>query len=198
MTEKPLSFSQAAHEIRDADLLLFRGHAAVSEVIRVAGRSLHSHAGKAAWVRDILGRPRILYCIDTIEGVGGRALPLETLVRSYPGSIDVFRTNPERIAGYDRTGSVLWSWQNLPGTPYGKRGIGRIARQHLPILRWFFPPSHDDDLPPDADLFCSEAVSAADRLGGHHDPVPNLSDRDTEPGDLERSEFYAYLFTLTE
>ena len=40
-----------------------------------------------------------------------------------------------------------------------------------------------------------EAVSRACRRGGV-DPVPNLADRLTEPGDLARSAFFGYRFTL--
>jgi len=40
------------------------------------------------------------------------------------------------------------------------------------------------------------ALTLADRLGGWVDPVPHLADRLVEPGDLARSLFYQYLFTL--
>ena len=43
--------------------------------------------------------------------------------------------------------------------------------------------------------FCSEAVSIAVQAGGV-DPVPTLADRYTEPGDLARSLFFHYRFTL--
>ncbi len=67
--------------------------------------------------------------------------------------------------------------------------------RNAPVLRWFVQPSHEDGLPLADNPFCSAAVSAALRAGGW-DPVKNLADQDTTPGDLERADL-TYLFTLT-
>jgi hypothetical protein len=63
-------------------------------------------------------------------------------------------------------------------------------------VRLAYHTDTDDDQLDGRAVFCSEAVSRADRLGGGVDPVPNLADHDTEPGDLARSDFYRYQFTL--
>ena len=65
---------------------------------------------------------------------------------------------------------------------------------HMLLLRWMVAADIDDQnngSPP----FCSMAVSRACRAGGQ-DPVPNLADQCTEPGDLARSEFFKYCYTL--
>jgi hypothetical protein len=58
------------------------------------------------------------------------------------------------------------------------------------------PADCRDDAADGRPPFCSQACAYADRVGGAVDPVRNLADRLTEPSDLARSPFYAYLFTL--
>ena len=83
----------------------------------------------------------------------------------------------------------------ITGKPYGRWNLFRAALHHSIVVRLLLAPAEDDleigrDTP-----FCSQAVSLACRLGGV-DPVPNLADRLTEPGDLARSSFFEYGCTL--
>jgi len=80
------------------------------------------------------------------------------------------------------------------GTRYGWWNLAKAALRHMPIFRLFVRANTNDEAngsPP----FCSNAVAAACRAGGV-DPVKMLADAATEPGDLARSPFYRYRFTL--
>lgn len=184
-------FSEAAPRIVNADVLLFRGHGAFSDAIRASGRSLHSHAGLAAVV-PFVDLPPWIGCVETVEGYGGRVIGLAQYVRQYKGWIDVYRVTEPL---FRRDTAICWAWQHTINRPYGGRRLVKVALQYVPLLRWFVRPSHDDLLPLVDNPFCSAAVSAALRAGGW-DPVKNLADQDTTPGDLERADL-KYLFTLT-
>ena len=185
-----VSLADAASAIRDGDLLLFRGRGVVSRLISVAGRSEYTHAARAAWWGASL------FCLEVRELKGGRAVTLASQVRRFPGAIDVFEVNPQRRwRNYDRAGAVQFMRQ-LAGCDYGYWGVGQAALRHLPLWRFLLSPESDDNRMGNQPPFCSHACAAADRIGGGVDPVPHLSDRLTEPGDLARSSFYRYRFTL--
>lgn len=187
---KMANLSLHATDIRDGDLLLFRGRGWVSRLIGVAGRSEYSHAAKAIWWAGDL------FCCEVRELKGGRAVTLESQVRRCPGRIDVFETNPDaRWSDYDRQSAVRFM-RRLAGCDYGYRGVFRAALRHFLLWRFLVRPDMDDKRVTDQPPFCSEACAMADRIGGGVDPVPQLADRITEPGDLARSPFYRYRFTL--
>ncbi|MBN2475884.1 MAG: hypothetical protein JXB62_14830, partial [Pirellulales bacterium] len=154
--------------------------------ISVVGRSPYSHAAMAAWWH---GR---LMCLETLQGRGGRAVMLSTLVADAPGWIDVFRIqlNRRRFNAQAAVEAMI----EITGRRYGWRALVRAGLVHLPLVRFLVRPETDDaangHLP-----FCSQAVARACRAGGI-DLVPNLADRSTEPGDLARSAALVYRFTL--
>ncbi len=174
-------------KVANGDLLLFHHrHSLVGELIGTAGRSVYCHAAMAAWWNNRL------MCLETIQGRGGRAVLLSNLVEQRPGQIDVYRANANRRR-FDR-GAAVQAMIAITGRPYGWWSLLKAATIHLPIFRFLVTPDVDDtsngSLP-----FCSQAVARACRAGGV-DPVPNLADRLTEPGDLARSPFFRYRFTL--
>lgn len=176
--------------ISSGDLLLFRGRGLISRLIGVAGRSNYTHAAKAIWWDDEL------FCCEVRELRGGRAVTLESQVRRYPGQIDVFQIDPDdRWPEYDEYRANLFM-QRLAGCDYGYAGLLKAAVLHMPLWRLLVKPELDDTSIDDHPPFCSHACAMADRLGGGVDPVPHLADRITEPGDLARSPFYRYWFTL--
>lgn len=184
-----LPYSQARRKIRDGDLLLFRRKGGVfQKLISTAGRSDYCHAAMAAWWN---GR---LMCLETVQGRGGRAILLSHAVGKDPNLIDVYRVARGYQRRFDRVGAVL-RMQELAGQRYGWGNLARAAMYHLPIVRWFTIPL-DNDRANGSLPFCSDAVSRALRAGGV-DPVPNLADAGTEPGDLARSAAITYRFTLS-
>ena len=185
-----VNLSDVSADIRDGDLLLFRGRGTVARMIGVAGRSDYTHAARAVWWGNDL------FCCEVRELKGGRAVTLESQVRKFPSFIDVFEVNPSgRWREYDRRGAVRFI-RRLAGCDYGYRGVFKAALRHLPVWRFLVRPDSDHKRVADEPPFCSQACTMADRIGGNVDPVPHLADRLTEPADLARSPFYRYRFTL--
>jgi hypothetical protein len=185
-----VNLSAVTGQIKDGDLLLFRGHGAIARLIAVAGRSDYTHAGRAVWWGNDL------FCCEVRELKGGRAVTLASQVVKHPGLIDVFEVNPSaRWREFDRRGAVRYI-RRLAGCDYGYRGVWLAALRHLPVWRLWMRADGDDRRVADQPPFCSQACAMADRIGGGVDPVPHLADRLTEPADLARSPFYRYRFTL--
>jgi hypothetical protein len=182
-----MRYSVARRKIYDADLLLFRRRNWYTRLIAVAGRSQYVHAAMAGWWN---GR---LMCVEMTNG-GGRAQLLSNLVARWPGVIDVYRANVARQR-FSRE-KALRAMIAITGKQYGWVNLFHAALLHMPVCRFFARPDTNDIKTSTWPPFCSQAVSMADRAGGI-DPVPNLADRLTEPGDLSRSPFYAYKFTLS-
>ena len=188
-----VKLADVQREIVDADLLLFRSRG----VIASAGRSVYSHAAKAAWWGDDL------FCLEVREFKGGRGVTLLSQVQRFPGRIDVYEVNPDnRWPEYNRH-NATHVMRQFAGCEYGWWNVLLLSLRHAPLVRWLVKPRLADDYavlsgaairgnPP----FCSQACATADRLGGGVDPVPELADRQTEPADLARSELYRYQFTL--
>ncbi len=179
-------YGDVRHQIRDGDLLLYRRRGPIA----VAGRGHHCHAAKAAWWGDDL------FLLEMLQFSGGRAVTLSSQVQHWPGRYDLFEVNPDdRWSDYDRQAATKLM-KRLCGCDYGYRGVATAALLHLPVVRWFVKPETDDRAVDRRPPFCSHACAMADRLAERVDPVPQLSDRLTEPADLARSPFYRYRFTL--
>jgi hypothetical protein len=186
----------AAEGMVDGDLLLYRaGWSLPDFVISRAGRTWYTHAARAY---------RGFKCwrsIETRAWRGGQNLSLAREVRLYAHRIDVFQPNAGGIAEangchYSAKRAVVWLQQHLVDRKYGWWSIWRASCLHLPIVRLCVRPQTDDEAENGGLLpYCSHAQAMADRYAGF-DPVPNLPDRLTEPGDLARSPFYRYRFTL--
>ena len=185
-TQYLVNYSDIRGEIRNADLLLFRRRNRVTRLIAVAGRSPYVHAAMAGWWK---GR---LMSVEMTSG-GGRAQLLSNIVARWPGTIDVYRANALRQR-FSRERALL-AMIGITGRQYGWTNLCRAALLHLPLLRFLVSPDVNDRENSTWPPFCSQAIAMADRAGGV-DPVPNLADRLTEPGDLARSPFFEYRFTL--
>ena len=179
-------YCDARRKIRGGDLLLFRPRGFVWRAIAVAGRSEYTHAAMAGWWS------RRLMCVEMCSR-GGRALLLSNIVRRWPGAIDVYRANATGQR-FSRAAAVH-AMIDITGRRYGWFNLFRAALLHLPLFRFLVAPETNDAADSAWPPFCSQAVAMATRAGGV-DPVPNLADRLTEPGDLARSPFYRYQFTL--
>ena len=181
--------SDVAYQIRPADLLLFRGHGLVSKLIKWAGRTEHSHAAKVDRFDSQL------FVAEVREFIGGRLVTLASQVEKHPGCIDVFQANCANLTSFEREESARYMRQ-YAGCDYGYLSVLKASLLHLPLIRCLVTPDTNDAAASTYPPFCSEACSRADRAGGGYDPVHNLADHITEPGDLARSPFYQYMFTL--
>lgn len=183
-----VAWNTAKLQIRDADLLLFRGHSTFSRLISIAGHNSHTHAATAAWWGPEL------FCLETVAFHGGRAETLQSQVEQNPGLIDVYRPNAQNAPDYDPAAVVEYMKQ-VTGRPYGWYTIYRVSLLSLPGIRWLVPPDTDiaqrDTHMPD----CSQARVEADAAGGGF-PVMELAPWLVSPGQLAQSPFYEYKFTL--
>jgi hypothetical protein len=180
------NYNDVRDAIRNADLLLFRRRDRLARLIAVAGRSQYVHAAIAGWWDDRL------MCVEMTSG-GGRAQLLSNIVERWPGTVDVYQSNAARRR-FSRRRALL-AMIAITGKQYGWANLFRAALLHLPAFRFLAQPDTNDAETSTWPPFCSQAVATAMRAGGA-DPVPNLADRLTEPGDLARSAFYEYRFTL--
>jgi len=192
-------YEQVKDQIRDMDILLFRRNCLISRV----GRGFHYHAAKVVWWDDVL------FSIEMRGRHGGRAIPLASQVRRYPGIIDVFRVNAyERWPEYKPEKGITFL-KSLVGCHYGYFNFFKTAISHFPLLQLlngfkkrnitvYDHENEKDGFPfsgTEYSCYCSEACAIADRISGV-DPVPFLDNRYTEPADLARSSFYQYMFTI--
>lgn len=188
----------AKPSILDADGLFFRGKGLVSRMIRSYGRGRYSHVAKASWIKGEL------FCVEVRELKGGRIVTLESQVKKFPGQIDVFRTNVLRLPEIEQPEGQHWYNRKkademmlaFAGVEYGYWAIFSTYLLHAPFIKFIAKPNIDDEFVSKRPPYCSAAYSAADRIGGRVDQVPQLADKDTEPNDLARSPFNGYICTL--
>jgi hypothetical protein len=180
-------YDSVRHLIYNGDLLLCRpSDDPIKKAIAAGGRSEYSHAAIAARWGDTL------MCLE-MAFTGGRAVTLSSQVLQARGRWDVYQTNPDHLESFDRQ-KLVEIMIRATGTPYGWGNFFNLCWRKLPLVRLCVKPIADDTTN-GTNLICSQAVSRACRLAGF-DPVPELPDSLTEPGDLARSPFFKYRFSL--
>lgn len=206
-----INYTAARHRIRNGDLLLFRPRGLIWRAIAVAGRSDYTHAAMAVsrqtlmlLLRDsgpintffgVLARPDAWWVLQETTG-SPHIQSLDSIVEEWPGIVDVYETNPRdgRHHCFSKTQAVA-AMVRIIQKPYGWASLALAALYHIPVVRFFVRPNTRDNDNSRRSPFCSQAVAMACRKGGF-DPVKNLADAKTEPGDLARSPFFKYRFTL--
>jgi hypothetical protein len=160
-------------EIKNGDVLLYRGRSLESRLIRWATRSRYSHAGLAVWWN---GRLMVMEAV----GRGVVVTPLSKNVSLYPGYVEWF-TSVEEIPDHERLQMVEFAQQEL-GKEYA------LWRAVLLGVRRLF--QHDvetrDRMRRELRLFCSHYVAQAYNAVGR-DLKKGVSDRFMSPGDVAAS-----------
>lgn len=201
MNKQVLTLAEVAPRMQPGDLILWESTSskwdilgrAFSRLIRASGRTRYCHVDMLARKDD---KPGGAWTLLGMLEEGGRGTPLMDEVAAYPGRLAWYRTNPDGRwregvgEEFCRDRAVRCMRQLLPGR-YGWRAIGRMARFHLAFVRLFFQPDFNDESPRRGRPVCSTAVAEAIHYGGV-DPVLELADADTEPGDLARTHFFRY------
>ena len=161
-------------EIWESDLILVRNRKGVC-----------IHAAKACRWDDKL------FCIDVRKYRGVTAVPLEQLVKKYPGQVEIYEVNPQsRWENYDRPGAIRY----LKGILFSKEDYRTVL---LETFRNLFSKllrrstEKQQSIP-----YGAEAIRIAERLGGGVEPVPERVDERIGFADLEASPLYRYRFTL--
>jgi hypothetical protein len=160
-------------QIKNGDVLMYRGRSLESRIIQWATRSKYTHAGLAAWWN---GRLMVLEAV----GKGVIVTPLSKNVRSYHGYVEWF-TSAEEIPSDQRQLIIEFAQQEL-GKEYA------LWRAVLLGIRQLF--QHDvekrDKLRREARLFCSDYVAQSYTAAGR-DLKKGVSDRFMSPGDIASS-----------
>jgi len=160
-------------EIRDGDILLFRGKSWISRIIRRVTGSPYSHAAIVSWWND---RLMVLEAV----GKGIVVSRMSVVVHQYSGKVELWTTDEKLV----RT-EVIRVAQRLLGKRYSPykliRNLGRL------VFRRPRQDEVDPDAPPD-DFICSEFVSRVWRAGGI-DLVSGAPDVYTKPSDIAKSPY---------
>lgn len=160
-------------QIRNGDVLLYRGRSLESRLIRWATRSRYSHAGLAVWWN---GRLMVMEAV----GRGVVVTPLSKNVSFYPGYVEWF-TSVEEIPDHQRLQMVEFAQQEL-GKEYA------LWRAVLLGFRRLFKRDVEtrDKMRRELRLFCSHYVAQAYNAVGR-DLKKGVSDRFMSPGDVAAS-----------
>lgn len=175
----PVLYSAVRNEILDGTVLL--RHASPwlsSRLIAWSSGTPYCHAAMAGWWGDVL------FCLETLQFHGGRAVTLSSQVRRHPGKWDVYVVHPP----YSGRAAVQAVARSM-GEPYGWRTLALAA------LRRVLGVTLTDDTLNGSPPICSQLVSYGTRAGGQ-DPQPGRADCTTEPGHLAVARFAEYQFTL--
>ena len=187
-------YHEALDQIKEADVLLFRGEGLISWLIKRYGSGVHSHAAMAHWDDDNL------QCVEFREFKGGRAVSLKSQVETHPDNIDVFRVadsiffeNEKYYLTEEISNKVTDVIHDITGLPYGWKNFWKLGKHYLPFCRLAEQNIKDDD--PTTIFECSTAVVYAYRMA-YIDPVPYLAVSAVTPADLARSSVFQYKFTI--
>jgi hypothetical protein len=208
-----LNYSRARQLIQEGDVLLFKGTAIYSFLIKRASVGQYSHVGIASWVGPPNTPEGLLECVEFKEWRGGRAINLDYYAENYKGSIDVYRPVPFfSDLNFDETtdevnfkripfepNKVTNKMRRMTGLPYGWLRILWIAVFKMPFIRYLIPIGilTDDTVKHIVYPVCSNVVSYCFSLF-NFDLIKNRSDEWTEPSDISKSARLNYLFTLGE
>ena len=190
MRVNPVVYNEVRDDIPQAALLQWRRGRweLINRVISGGDRTIYCHTAMVELVSAGV------WSLEMLQWRGGVRCPLWRYVQDYPGRIDVFWPNANGRFCYDPHLAVA-KMRELVQRPYGYRNIFRVGLSYLPLVRSLITPSIDDSANGYCAPHCSMARVLADTAGGV-DPVRNTPAYATTPGDLGRSLFFRYMFTL--
>ena len=134
---------------------------------------------------------------------GPRYHSLRQVVLRALGKIDLYEPMADVAWAHEGNWDGYGAQQEMERLIAESRGYGwwhllRLALRRMPMVRLLLRHAYGDKCHKRLrTYFCSHAVSQACRVGGGFDPVPQLSDWETQPADLARSLFFRRLGRLT-
>lgn len=169
----PIDYDTDRSQIKNGDVLMYRGGNLESRIVRWATRSNYSHAGLAAWWNNRL-------MVMEAVGKGVIVTPLSNNVISYRGDVEWF-TSVEEIPADQRLRMVEFAQQEL-GKEYA------LWRVVLLGFRLLFQHDRErrDTLRREVRLFCSHYVAETYNAVGK-DLKKGVSDRFMSPADIAAS-----------
>lgn len=172
-----LLYPEVRSQIRDGDVLCFRGDGCLSRTIMQASKGRYSHAGLALW----WGTRLMVVQAELTPGV--QAVPISRAVDHYPGSVDWYalsddHRSPETIDAL--VGAALAAL----GQGYSVSGLLRLGFHYA--VGW---PMGDAKVESEgASFICSELVAHCFSRAGI-DLVPKEPDSATSPEDISTSRY---------
>jgi hypothetical protein len=171
--EEKIRYEDIRSQIKDGDVLMFKGRYLHSSIIRGLTRSFYSHAGIAVWWN------RRLMVMEAVER-GVRILPLSRKISSYRGDVEWFCSKKE-ISERDRLRMIIFAQEEL-GKSYARWreiffGWKILLRRDL---------SEKDELRRENKLYCSQYVAQIYNAIGL-DLKKNRDDRFMSPDDVANS-----------
>ena len=171
--EEKIRYEDIRSQIKDGDVLMFKGRYLHSSIIRGLTRSFYSHAGIAVWWN------RRLMVMEAVER-GVRILPLSRKIGRYRGDVEWFCSKKE-ISERDRLRMIIFAQEEL-GKSYARWreiffGWKILLRRDL---------SEKDELRRENKLYCSQYVARIYNAIGL-DLKKNRDDRFMSPDDVANS-----------
>lgn len=177
-------YEEYRSQMRNGDVLLFKGKGWLSEIIKWKTGSAYSHAGLVAWWGD---RLMVLEAV----GAGVRATPISYNLKKYKGGIDYFRCT-EDLSDSVRDGMLSFAQKQL-GKEYD---LARLFGFFVKLMR-NQPLQETETATVPGTFFCSEYVAEVYEQAGC-DLVLDRSSQYTSPDKLADSELMMLVGTLKE
>ncbi len=173
METRKARYEEIRLQIKDGDVLLYRGKGIITRMIRWVTHSEYSHAGIAVWWNE-----RLMVMEAVMKGV--RISPLSRNIYQHKGNVEWFSCKKE-ISEEDRQRMVIFAQEEL-GKSYARwrallLGLKVLLKRDL---------SKKDELRTEDKLFCSQYVAQTYNSIGL-DLKKNREDRFMSPGDIARS-----------
>jgi Permuted papain-like amidase enzyme, YaeF/YiiX, C92 family len=173
MENKISRYEEVRLQIKNGDVIMYKGKKILPRLIRWLTKSSYSHAGIAVWWNE-----RLMVMEAVMKGV--RVAPLSRNIYQHKGNVEWFSCKKEISEG-DRLRMVIFAQEEL-GKSYARWktvlfGVKVLFKGDL---------SKKDELRMENKLFCSQYVAQIYNSIGL-DLKKNREDRFMSPGDIARS-----------
>jgi len=173
MGNKISKYVEVRLQIKNGDILMYKGKKIFSKIIRWLTGSPYSHAGIAVWWNE-----RLMVMEAVMRGV--RVVPLSLNIYQHKGNVEWFSCKKE-ILDEDRLRMIIFAQEEL-GKSYARWkailfGLRILFNRNL---------SRKDQLRMENKLFCSQYVAQIYNSIGL-DLKKNREDRFMSPGDIAKS-----------
>ena len=173
MENKISRYEEVRLQIRNGDVIMYKGKNILPRLIRWLTKSFYSHAGIAVWWNE-----RLMVMEAVMRGV--RVVPLSRNIYQHKGNVEWFSCKKE-ISEEDRLRMVIFAQEEL-GKSYARWrvilfGLKVLFKRDLSIT---------DELRMENKLFCSQYVAQIYNSIGL-DLKENREDRFMSPRDIARS-----------
>jgi hypothetical protein len=174
--DNEISGTDAEKDIKNGDILLWRGNYSISKLFARITGSWYTHAAFVICWGD---NPMVLEA----GAFSIHALPFRETVSKYDGQVDCWRLTPEK--SLDVASTTKEATSDL-GLPFGYLSVIQAIAYRSIKLKIFPTAKHRG-----MGMFCAEYVSRCFNKGGV-DLATNLPDRRTFPQDIAKSEYLQF------